>query len=333
MQKILVVRLDKIGDFALFWPGLYQLRQAFPESQIDVMCAPAVVSFAKACPYVDDAFADSKDDTHLVERIKSAQYDAVLSYVSDWRMAKLLRQAKVDYSLVPAENWRKWLFTDSADIRYRDDEPCWRGSVLYVQHFIDKHGGKLAPAPQVYWDVTEQRAKWRQYYGQEGEERLVFVHAGTGGSSNCLPVAQFAKLLTTMQAESHSPFKVILTYSGVEEEIAKQLLLALTENNVSAALAKPLADLGEFAQSIVAADLFIAGSTGPIHLAGLQNIPTVGFYTKRRIPREIRWQTLTQDDKKLAFTPPAGRKTGRDMSLIDVEKAGREVAALMNRIL
>jgi len=104
----------------------------------------------------------------------------------------------------------------------------------------------------------------------------------------------------------------------------------LTANNVKTELAKPLADLAKFARSLVAADMFIAGSTGPLHLAGLHDVPTVGFYAGRRSRPDIRWQTLTQASKRLSFTPPIGRRTGRDMSLIDMEKAASEIAGFLD---
>ena len=184
--------------------------------------------------------------------------------------------------------------------------------------------------PTRLWDNSTEREYWQDYYGRHGDEKLVFVHAGTGGSSGSLSIDGFTRLLTRARRSSKVTFKLVLTYSGEERALVTELREQLVANGVNAELARPLNDLAEFARSLVAADMFIAGSTGPLHLAGLHDIPTVGFYAGRRSRPDIRWQTLTQASKRLSFTPPIGRRTGRDMSLIDVEKAGSEIAGFLD---
>ena len=102
------------------------------------------------------------------------------------------------------------------------------------------------------------------------------------------------------------------------------------KSNIKVELATPLKSLADFARSIVAADMFIAGSTGPLHIAGLHNVPTVGFYAGRRSAPKLKWQTLTEPAKRLAFTPPVGRK-GRNMALVDVAHAANEISAFLNQ--
>ena len=184
--------------------------------------------------------------------------------------------------------------------------------------------------PARLWDNSPEREHWQDHYGRHGDEKLIFVHAGTGGSSGSLSIDGFTRLLTRVRQSSRVAFKIVLTYSGEEKAVATELQGRLAANGVNAELARPLDDLAEFARSLVAADMFIAGSTGPLHLAGLHNVPTVGFYAGRRSRPDIRWQTLTQASKRLSFTPPIGRRTGRDMSLIDVEKACSEIASFLD---
>ncbi len=52
-RKILVVKLDCIGDFILATPFLRGLRLAAPDAQIDLMVWPAALPLAELCPYVD----------------------------------------------------------------------------------------------------------------------------------------------------------------------------------------------------------------------------------------------------------------------------------------
>ena len=71
---------------------------------------------------------------------------------------------------------------------------------------------------------------------------------------------------------------------------------------------------------IAIADLFVSGSTGPLHIAGALDRPTVAFYPKRRSATALRWQTLNSPPNRLAFCPAA--HAGREeMSSIDMREA------------
>ena len=329
MNRILLVRHDKIGDFVLTWPAFYLVRTAFPEARIDVLVAPGIETFARLCPYVDDVLTDREDDA-VTRMIVERNYDAAIALHSPWRICKIFRAARVPYTLGPKHEWYQYLYKDRTSAKYKPGEPCWRGNCMIVEHFIRRSRIDVPPLPSRLWDNSAERKQWRDHYGQQGDERLVFVHPGTGGSSGSLPTESFVDLLKTVHEATRIPIKLILTFSGEEQSLAQDLQRRLAAHDITAELANPLGDLGDFARSLVAADLFMAGSTGPLHLAGLHDVPTVGFYAGRRSRPDIRWQTLAQAGKRLSFTPPIGRRTGRNMALLDTGKAGREIARFLD---
>src|ERR1035437_5821702 len=55
--RILVTRLDGIGDFVLMSPFLRELRRKYPDSRITLLVRENLVLFAKACPYVSNVMA------------------------------------------------------------------------------------------------------------------------------------------------------------------------------------------------------------------------------------------------------------------------------------
>ena len=72
-------------------------------------------------------------------------------------------------------------------------------------------------------------------------------------------------------------------------------------------------------------DLFISGSTGPLHVAGALDVPTAAFYPRRRSATPLRWQTLNSPQRRLAFTPEvtAGES---DMSGVKLEAAAQAIS-------
>lgn len=52
-QKILVLRLDEIGDSVLTSGFLRELRRNYPQAQIDLVVKPVAATLMQLCPYVD----------------------------------------------------------------------------------------------------------------------------------------------------------------------------------------------------------------------------------------------------------------------------------------
>ena len=330
MKKILVIKHDKIGDFVLTWPAFYLLKKAIPDATIDVFVAKIIKPFAEACPYIDNAIADSGDDQAIAEHIAQQNYDAVIVSHSEMRMYKILKNIDIPYKLAPKHNWYQYLYKHRASTDYKKGEGCWRGSCMLIEHFLTQHDYAIPAMPTQFWDMSEHKQQWQQYYGQQDDEKLIFVHPGTGGSSGSVAEVDFAKLLVNINRLSKVNCHFVLTYNGSEHQLALNIQALLADQQIKVSLANPLDSLRDFAESLVAADMFIAGSTGPLHIAGLHNVPTVGFYAGRRSAPHIRWQTLTESNKRFAFTPPIGKKTGRNMSLIDFDRASQEIAQFLD---
>lgn len=52
-RRILLIRLDGIGDVVLFTPFIRAIRQAYPKSEITLIVQPMVYNLMEACPYID----------------------------------------------------------------------------------------------------------------------------------------------------------------------------------------------------------------------------------------------------------------------------------------
>ncbi len=330
IKSVLVIRNDKIGDFVLTWPALYELKMALPNASIEVFVDPVLKDFAKACPYIDHVIVDDGDDQAITKAFAERHYDAVIVSRSQIRTYRLLRKLDIPYKLAPKLNWYQYLYQHRTSIEVPKGLGGWRKSCMMVERFLADHRIPVPTLPTRYWDLSHERRKWQDHYGQQGEERLIFAHPGTGGSSGGISPSDFAGLLAQVDKLTAIECKFVLTYSGQEIALAQQIYDLLSAQGIKVVMAEPLASLADFAKSLVAADMFMAGSTGPLHIAGLHNVPTVGFYAGRRSAPKVRWQTLTQSERRLAFTPPVGKKTGRNMALIDFDLAAKEIAAFLD---
>jgi len=85
-----------------------------------------------------------------------------------------------------------------------------------------------------------------------------------------------------------------------------------------------------FSRFIAMCDLFISGSTGPLHIAGALNVPTAAFYPARKPATALRWQTLNQADRRIVFSPE--QYSGKDdMKTIDTENCAQQITVFQQQ--
>ncbi|MBT8133734.1 MAG: hypothetical protein KJO03_04435 [Gammaproteobacteria bacterium] len=126
---------------------------------------------------------------------------------------------------------------------------------------------------------------------------IILIHPGTGGSAINLTLQHYAKLANCI-SESHKVYFVITAGPG-ETETAKNLSKLIKSDHHIQFSEGSIVD---FCKLINIVDVYISGSTGPLHIAGALNIRTVAFYPTKRSATQLRWQTVNDIDKRLAFS-------------------------------
>lgn len=88
--------------------------------------------------------------------------------------------------------------------------------------------------------MSAERDHWQLYYGKQADEKLIFVHPGTGGSSGSLTPDDFVNLLTQVNHASIHKCRFVLTYSGDEIVLAQAILISLHKLISNVEMATPL---------------------------------------------------------------------------------------------
>ncbi|VEH65627.1 glycosyl transferase, family 9 protein [Rodentibacter pneumotropicus] len=66
MEKILVIRNDKLGDFMQAWPAFAMLKASNPSLKLTALVPSYTAPLAEICPYLDDVIVDSKKATKQI---------------------------------------------------------------------------------------------------------------------------------------------------------------------------------------------------------------------------------------------------------------------------
>ncbi|WP_249976399.1 glycosyltransferase family 9 protein [Vreelandella olivaria] len=340
-QKLLVVRNDKIGDFMLAWPALACLKNAQPTPHITVLVPAYTAPLAHACPWVDDVIidpgnsADKPAQQKLLSQVKASGFDALLTLFSTPRIGWLGWRAGIPLRVAPATKWAQVFY--NVRIRQRRShsaKPEYQYNVDLACELLARLSLTLSVQPSPpFWplsDALRQRQRQGLISAQQPAERVVVVHPGSGGSAVNLSIDQYSALISLIhQCTTDKKTISWLISSGPDETpYAQTLVDQLATMDIAARHLPASGNVADFALQLAGAELLIAGSTGPLHIAGCLNIATAGFYPAKRSATPLRWQTCNSAKKRLAFSPPPGADQ-QDMTAIDINAAAEQISALL----
>ncbi|MFD1806621.1 glycosyltransferase family 9 protein [Pasteurella oralis] len=341
MQKVLVVRNDKLGDFMLAWPAFAMLKQSNPTLKLTALVPQYTADLARICPYLDDVIIDSGKHAEkpaqliTLQTIKEEKFDAAINFFSDKYNALLVWKAKIPFRLAPATKLIQFLYNHRiTQRRSKSLKPEFEYNLDLARAFLQKTGQPIIEPIPPYLTfeqskIHQQKDMLAQQLGLDLNRKWIFVHSGSGGSATNLSLTQYAELITGLLQQLDC--NIVLTAGPNESEKAHEL--AKLTNDKRIVIYDKNNGLVDFAHSLACADLFIAGSTGPLHLSAALNIATIGFYPSRRSATPLRWQPINAPEKHLAFSPQTQDKVSQmDLSLISIQAVLTQVIPFVRQI-
>lgn len=278
-RRILVARTDRLGDVMMTLPALEYLRRALPEWTIDFYCRQDLHSLLK--PHLDTR------NIGLVEGgVDWGSIDVALlffapsaDFFSAWR--------KVPSRFGVLSRWSSWFWLNRG-VSQRRSEGLKSEAIynLEIAQALVANFKKDAPALgefqiRVIGDSLSQIAAQSvlQEVGIVGS--YLVVHPGMGGSALNLSAEGYAKLL------SQWPSAQVLLSAGPSPHDAP--LVEALGRLVPRARRLPAVALPVLRELFRMADLVIAPSTGPLHLAHYVGTDTLGVFSPVRAQRPERW--------------------------------------------
>jgi ADP-heptose:LPS heptosyltransferase len=332
--KILLIRNDKLGDFMLAWPAISLLKRQYPASIITVLVPAYTQPIAELCPWIDNILIDdNKSAFKLATLIKAGDYDASVSLFSELRTSLALWLARVPVRTGPATKIAQiFLNRRLRQKRSLSLKPEYEYNVDLAKFFIEKmgeHPTELQPPPYLELNPADSMSLREAYMTEHGitANYLIFIHPGSGGSAVNLTIDQYAQFAKSLVPQLDAHF--VITAGPDELETARNLATRLDQDTCSIYLSTK--GLQHFALFISICDLFISGSTGPLHIAGALNVPTVAFYPARRSATPLRWQTLNEASKRVSFSPDRYIKGATTLD-IDIDACAREVSNFISNL-
>ncbi len=287
VRKVLVIRVDLLGDLVFSLPSLSALRAAFPSARIDALVLPYTAGILEAAGVIDRIH---ELDVNRYRRPRRP--DELLDLVSRIRA---LRAERYDLA-VNFSGLVGGLLTvaSGAAIRLGHAGDSYSGcfniavrghrydrAVHEVEYQLDLLRAAGIRAPYAWpalprtGDRTPRAANSpvSPVLGLPSQPYAVIVPGASNGSAKRWPPRHWAAVGDTLAAERDLP--VVLVGGAAERSLADEVAAAMRAPVTNLAGSTTLAELREV---LSGAAIVLAGDTGPLHLAAALGRPVVGVY-------------------------------------------------------
>ena len=275
LQNILVVRTDRIGDVILTLPTIEALKSNFPSARVAMLLNSYTESLVEGIAnvlYYNREVAP-KPFFEMLTELRRAQFDAAVVAFPRFRIALLLWLARIPIRVGTGYRWYSFLFNRKI---FEHRKTVEKHEAEYNLSLLKGLGCTVSWKPEVKIIISEQEretaSEIRKSIGILDTDRLVLLHPGSGGSAHDWKPENFALLASELKKRG---FYVVITGGKAETE-----LVYTVAQNAGEGVKSFVSDLSlkEFAAFIQTAKLFVANSTGPLHIAAAVGTPVVGFF-------------------------------------------------------
>lgn len=293
--RILILRLDEIGDFVLTTPLLRAVRQSFPALHISLLVNSKVMGLASDCPYVDEvipfdivrapppldqvvslmrarAFAKRRlaggkfqcalipradiDNAGAVAMSHYARIPVRIGYSECVLPLKAIKNAGYDGFLTHA--------VGSLNGRHEVEWSLNIGALTGAE--ADDTRLELWPAEALHASVSARLARLK------GRAFLVALSPGANAGRRRWPVTRFGAVARTLIRQRGA--KVIIV-GGADDITLAERLAAETGCAESILNLAGRLSLGETASLLAQCRLFIGNDSGPMHIAAAMGVSCV----------------------------------------------------------
>ena len=291
-KKILVVRLDRLGDLTLSLPAIDALRRQYPEAHISLMTRTATRELLQGHPWLDEVIA--------YEYEKGGRHRSLSGY---FRFLKEIRARRFDAALILHPGLRSYLVPFLAGIPRRLGYRSGCGFLLSASVPDERHAGKrheseyaldivrafgVATGPDLKAKIFAPRLSG-ELAGKFGAgESWIAFHAGSSCPSKRWNIERFEALGNKILREF--PHKLVIIGGKEEAELGAKL------NTAWGARALDLTgkiSLQELATVLQRCALLISNDSGPVHVAAAVGTKVISIFGRNQAGLSPqRWKPL-----------------------------------------
>jgi ADP-heptose:LPS heptosyltransferase/GT2 family glycosyltransferase len=294
IQRILVVKLDHIGDFVTALPPIRRLRKLFPHARITVLAGPASRAFIALESCIDEfipfAFFHARsqlgerdltreDFAALAEQLRPYRFDLAVDLRKHLSTRDVLQYTGARF-LAGFDYLGQFPYLDIA-LDWDGDRSLQRKRSHIVDDLMalvnaigrasETERLLIQPGPTAM-PLTELPDQVQALFGKP----VVAIHPGAGNITKQWPEEHFSALIDMLI--ERNDVNILLVGGADEVEVATILLGSVQHSDQVASMVgrTSLTDLPRLLKNCA---LYIGNDSGPKHIAAAVGIPTVGIHS------------------------------------------------------
>jgi heptosyltransferase-3 len=276
-DKILIIRPDRLGDLILSLPVAETLRKYRPKAEIYYLISKNNALLAPLVDYVDEWMNDDDGGRRLsfiklAKKIKQGGYDCIIELEPSWRTAIAGLLSGVRLRIGTSRRFYSIFYSRRVSVHRRSSGH--HQIDLELRHLQPLGIENYATNPNI--NSTENGiAGAKRLLGSAGNSYIV-IHPGSRGSAPNWPLEYYRRLAELIK--KNLDYEVVITDSHPSPPGFDGCLDLGGKT-----------DLETLAAVLSGADLFVSGSTGPLHMADALGTLCLSFFVDRSDIGPRRW--------------------------------------------
>lgn len=295
-KTILISRTDSIGDVILTIPMCIWIKKTYPASRIiflgDKYTRPVLECVDEIDEIIEWSTLQQMPEANKVDLLRCKKIDICLHVFPRKEIATLARKAKIEHR-VGTSHRAFHLLTCNHRLNFSRKNSDFHEAQLNFE-LLRPYGIETLPSIDAITEMMQNfKVKAIELPAAITEDlqkqtKKVILHPKSQGSAMEWPIEKYIELAETLLTKGYSVY-----FTGTENDgNTFRGLIPIHENCMDTTGKMNLDQLIVF---ISKCDVLVACSTGPLHIAGVLNLHTIGLFSQRRPIHPGRWKALGKD--------------------------------------
>ncbi|MCO5259460.1 MAG: glycosyltransferase family 9 protein [Crocinitomicaceae bacterium] len=295
-KRIMISRMDSIGDVMLTLPMCEWLKNNYPNATLIFLGKSYTIPILKAFKSIDeivdwDEFQDLPTVNKL-SKLHDLKIDAIVHVFPNKEIASFAKKVKIPYRI--GTSHRSFhLLTCNYRLNFTRKRSDLHESQLNFE-LLRPFGLTTIPSMEEVVELTHNFKPIHEDLPKDIQEfiknnsKFVILHPKSQGSAVEWPIENYAKLASLLIAKGYG-----VAYTGTDKEGVKfRENISLSSTIIDTTGKLTLNQLMLFIQQ---ASGLVACSTGPLHISGFLGTRTVGLFSNRKPIHPGRWHAIGND--------------------------------------
>jgi len=306
LHKIVVRMPNWLGDAVMATPILQDLKSAYPEVHLTVLCHEAIHNLLKHNPFIDDFIVFSKElkrtneeKNRIFSLLRKGAFDLGLLLTNSFSSAWWFYKANIPIRLGFKDHFRSFLLTHPISFPKNKE----------TQHLVHTYKLLLQPLgvdssdshPELFLHESEREhaKKLLSEHGVTCDTIVVGINPGAAfGSSKCWPAERFVAL--TKRLEKDPQVRVCFVGDKMTKALVDSICKECSDKTINLA-AKT--DLRLLIAIIAASQCFVSNDSGPMHVAAAVKASLVALFGSTNEIKTGPYGTAEVIHKHVACSP------------------------------